>query len=281
MTELSNWLNLEEIEPDRFLGISPPTSWNRVFGGLVLSQALASCLRTAPGRIPHSLHAYFLLGGETLTPLNYSVTRLRDGTSFAVRRCDCFQHDRLIFSAMASFQSPESGLHHQCAMPRVPPPAALPDPEKLLAQYGPGFPKAARHWFAPDQKIEIRIIDPEHYFNRKTRDFLPYIWMRVKQRLPDEPALHYAALAYMSDLTLVDTALAAHGLTLFEPQIQAASLDHALWLHQPLRADEWLLFAQESSFTGHSRGLSRGLIFSENGQLVASVSQEGLIRQRA
>ncbi|WP_034993274.1 acyl-CoA thioesterase [Beijerinckia mobilis] len=281
MTELVDWLCPREIEPDRFIGISPQTSWNRVFGGLVLSQALATCLRTAPGRTPHSLHAYFLLGGEAPTPLDYRVTRLRDGGSFTTRRVDCFQNNQLIFSGMASFQTPEVGLHHQYAMPRVPAPAALPDPRQLLAQYGPGLPKAAHFWFAPEQQIEIRVIDPEHYFNRKTRDYLPFIWMRVKHRLPDDPAIHYAALAYMSDIALIDTAMAAHGLALFEPTIQAASLDHGLWLHQPLRADEWLLYAPESPFTGHSRGLSRGFIFSENGQLVASVTQEGLMRQRS
>ena len=273
-------LDLEKIEHNIFRGHSPQVGWQRVFGGLVIAQALVAAARTVEGREPHSLHGYFLLPGDPSVPIVYEVDRIRDGASFATRRCDAIQHGRPIFSLSASFQIRERGLDHALPMPDVPAPENLPSEAELYAQFGSMFPEPMRRWFSQDRPIEIRPVELAHYLGEKLAAPAQYVWVRASGRLPDDAAVHRAALAYLSDMTLLDTALVAHGRTIFEPNLQVASLDHALWFHRPFRADEWLLYAQDSPNSSGARGLTRGLIYSRDGHLVASVAQEGLIRLR-
>jgi acyl-CoA thioesterase-2 len=274
-------LDLERIEHNIFRGHSPQVGWQRVFGGLVIAQALVAAARTVADREPHSLHGYFLLPGDPSVPIVYEVDRIRDGTSFTTRRCNAIQHGRPIFSLSASFQIREPGLDHALPMPDVPAPEDLPSEAEFYAQFGSMLPEPMRRWFAQDRPIEIRPVALEHYLGHKLSVPIQYVWLRAAGTLPDDPAVHRAVLAYLSDMTLLDTALVAHGRTIFEPDLQVASLDHALWFHRPFRADEWLLYAQDSPNSGGARGLTRGLIFTRAGSLVASVVQEGLIRLRA
>ncbi|MFZ0729759.1 MAG: acyl-CoA thioesterase II [Methylovirgula sp.] len=273
-------LDLERIEHNIFRGHSPQVGWQRVFGGLVIAQALVAAARTVEAREPHSLHAYFLLPGDPSVPIVYEVDRIRDGRSFTTRRCIAIQHGRAIFALSASFQIIERGLDHALSMPDVPGPEDLPSEAELYAQFGGMFPEPMRRWFAQERPIEIRPVDLAHYLGQKRSVPVQYVWIRASGALPDDPAVHRAVLAYLSDMTLLDAALVAHGRTIFEPDLQVASLDHALWFHRPFRADQWLLYAQDSPNSGGARGLTRGLIYDRNGSLVASVAQEGLIRLR-
>lgn len=281
IADLLTLLDLERIEENIFRGVSPQVGWQRVFGGLVIAQALVASARTVEGRAPHSVHAYFLLPGDPAVPIVYEVDRLRDGKSFATRRCNAIQHGRAIFSLSASFQIAEQGLDHAIGMPDVPPPEALPSEAEMLARFGAAMPEPVRRWFSRDRPIELRPVDLSRYVNRGAGPPQQNVWLKAVGALPDDPAIHRAVLAYLSDMTLLDTALIAHGHTLFDPEFQAASLDHALWFHRPFRADEWLLFVQDSPSSSGARGLSRGLLFSHDGRLIASVAQEGLIRPRA
>ena len=277
-------LDLERIEHNIFRGRSPQDGRQRVFGGLVIAQALVAAARTVPDRAPHSLHAYFVLGGDESVPIVYEVARIRDGGSFTTRNCIAVQHGRPIFSMSASFQKTESGLDHGMVMRNVKGPDDVPDIDEVARQYGPRLPGPIRTWFKNNLLIEMRPVDLTRWLDggvNASRDPVQYIWFRAAGRLPDDPALHRAVLAYMSDMSLLDTALVAHGRMIFEDEIQAASLDHALWFHREFRADEWLLYAQDSPSMSGARGLTRGLIYAQDGRLVASVAQEGLLRQRA
>jgi acyl-CoA thioesterase-2 len=280
ITQLLAILDLERIEDNIFRGRSPQVGWQRVFGGLVIAQALVASCRTVEGRPPHSLHGYFLLPGDPAVPIIYEVDRLRDGKSFATRRCNAIQHGRAIFSLSASFQVEEDGLAHALAMPDVPPPETLPSEAEMLEKFWAQLPEPARRWFGAPRPIETRPIDPSRYIRKTAGSPEQYMWLRATGALPDDAAIHRAVLAYLSDMTLLDTALMVHGRTLFDPAFQVASLDHALWFHRPFRADDWLLFAQDSPSTSGARGFTRGLLFSRDGRLVASVAQEGLIRPR-
>lgn len=281
--ELLSILDLEQLEHNLFRGRSPQVGWQRVFGGQVIGQALiAACRTVEEPRRPHSLHAYFLLGGDPKTPIIYEVDRIRDGRSFATRRVVAIQHGRAIFSMSASFQHDEPGLDHAATMPDVPDPESLPGEEEMRARIMPMMPPAARAYFERERPIELRPVELERYLPREAGAApLPprfHVWIRTTGPLPDDPAIHRCVLAYASDMTLLDSSLIPHGRTVFQRSIQAASLDHALWLHRPFRADEWLLYAQESPSASGARGFSRGLIFTRDGRLVASVAQEGLVR---
>ncbi len=282
IAKLLETLDLEQIEDNIFRGHSPQPGGQRVFGGLVVAQALVAATRTVdPARAPHSLHAYFLLPGDTGAPIIYEVDRIRDGSSFTTRRCNAIQHGRPIFSLSASFHIKEEGLGHAFAMPDTVPPESLPDEAAFFAGLGAQLPEglqALRGWIEKEGAVELRLVDPSHYLGHKRPVAIQYVWVRAKGALPDDPAVHRAVLAYLSDMTLLDAAMVVHGRTLFDPGIQVASLDHALWFHRPFRADEWLLYAQDSPSSGGARGLTRGLIYSRDGALVASVVQEGLLR---
>jgi acyl-CoA thioesterase II len=226
------------------------------------------------------LHGYFILPGDSTVPIVYEVDRIRDGKSFTTRRCNAIQHGRAIFSLSVSFQVDEHGLEHAVSMPKVPAPESLPGEPEMLQKFGPSMPEALRRWFAQDRPIEIRLVDLPRYVRHEAGALEQNVWLRATGPLPSDPAIHRAVLAYLSDMTLLDAALGAHGHSAFETGFQVASLDHALWFHRPFRADDWLLYAQDSPSSSGARGLARGLLFSRDGRLVASVVQEGLIRPK-
>jgi acyl-CoA thioesterase II len=273
-------LDLERIEENIFRGLSPQVGWQRVFGGLVIAQALVASSRTVEGRAPHSLHSYFLLAGDPAVPIIYEVDRIRDGRSFTTRRCNAIQHGRAIFSLSASFHIDEPGLEHAAPMPKVPPPDELLSEAEMLQQFGAVIPEPIRRYFSRERPIEMRPVDVSRYANHEKGALQQNVWLRASGPLPEDPAVHRAMLAYLSDVTLLDAVLGAHGRSVLDSRLQVASLDHALWFHRPFRADEWLLYAQDSPTSGSARGFARGLIFSPDGRLVASVVQEGLIRPR-
>jgi acyl-CoA thioesterase-2 len=252
-------LDLERIEDNIFRGTQPNEERQRVFGGQVAGQALVAAGRTvADDRHVHSLHAYFLRPGDPTVPIVYDVDRIRDGRSFTTRRVVAIQHGRAIFNLAASFQVAEPGVEHQMPMP------AVPDPEEL--------PELDWPW---QRGIELRFVPGQ-------RDQpVQRLWMRANGTLPDDPLLHVCVVAYASDMTLLDPVVLAHRLDWENPDLMVASLDHAMWFHQPFRADEWLLYDQESPAAGGARGLGVGRIFRRDGALAVSVVQEGLIRVRA
>lgn len=276
-------LDLEQLEVNLFRGRSPQSSWQRVFGGQVIGQALVAACRTVEDvalRPPHSMHAYFLLGGDPKVPIIYEVDRIRDGKSFTTRRVIAIQHGRPIFSTEVSFHIDEEGWSHQFKMPDVPGPDALPSEAEIRKNWLSGMPDAVRRYYERERPIELRPVEYGRYLGERLDGGRFHLWIRATARLPDEPAIHQCVLAYASDMTLLDTALIPLGKTVFHEDVMAASLDHALWFHRPFRADEWLLYAQDSPNLGGARGFARGLIFRSDGTLVASVAQEGLLRQR-
>jgi acyl-CoA thioesterase II len=276
-------LDLEPLEVNLFRGRSPQSRWQRVFGGQVIGQSLVAACRTVDDvvtRPPHSLHAYFLLGGDPKVPIIYEVDRIRDGKSFTTRRVVAIQHGRAIYSMSVSFHVHEDGWSHQFEMPDVPRPDALPSEAETRDRILARMPEPVRRYYERERPIELRPVEYGRYFGEKIPGNRFHIWFRATGRLPDEPAIHQCVLAYASDMTLLDTALVPLGKTVFNEDIMAASLDHALWFHRPFRADEWLLYAEDSPNLGGARGFARGLIFSSDGTLVASVAQEGLLRQR-
>ena len=284
LSQLQTILDLEPLERNLFRGQSPQQGWQRVFGGQVIGQALQAATRTVEDRPVHSLHAYFLLPGDPAAPIIYEVDRLRDGGSFTTRRVVAIQHGKAIFAMTASFQKLEAGLEHQVAMPDLPQPEDLPNEQDLKARFIDRLPENIRAYWSMDRPIEMRPVDSTRFFTPAPPEArsLPvqHIWMRATGRLPDELTLHQCVLAFASDFTLLDTALVAHGRRTFDPDLQMASLDHAVWFHRPFRADEWLLYVQDSPSTAAGRGLCRGLVYTRAGQLVASVAQEGVIRVR-
>ena len=273
-------LDLETLEVNLFRGRSPQTGWPRVFGGQVIGQALVAASRTVEGITAHSMHAYFVLAGDPTVPIVYEVERTRDGKSFTTRSVKAIQHGRPIFIMMVSFHNNEEGLDNQLAMPDVPAPEKLPDEETMLRDILPTLPEQVQRYYKRERPIELRPIDYGHYLGRKPANANFNVWIKATGPLPDNAAIQQCVLAYASDMTLLDTALVPLGRTLFEKDFMGASLDHALWMHRPFRADEWLLYSQDSPNLHGSRGLSRGLIFKRDGTLVASVAQEGLVRLR-
>jgi acyl-CoA thioesterase II len=280
--DLLTILDLEPLEVNLFRGRSPQVGWQRVFGGQVIGQALVAACRTVDviERPPHSMHAYFLLAGDPKVPIIYEVERVRDGKSFTTRRVKALQHGQAIFIMSVSFHRAEEGFSHQAKMPVVPKPEELPSEAELKQRVLPLMPDPVRRYFERERPIELRPVEFGRYLGKTYEDGRFNVWIRATGRLPDEPAIHQCVLAYASDMTLLDAALIPHGRTVFEKDIMAASLDHALWLHRPFRADDWLLYAQDSPNMGSARGFSRGLIFARDGTLVASVAQEGLVRER-
>ncbi len=277
--ELLDILDLETLEHNLFRGHNPNTGWKRVFGGQVIAQALIAAQRTVdPSRHVHSLHGYFMLGGDPKIPIIYEVDRIRDGGSFTTRRVVAIQHGHAIFSMSASFQREEKGLDYQAKMPSQPDPEDIilerNSNEKLLA----GIPENVRAYWMKERPIEMVPTSLEHYLSDKKLPAEQNIWLRASGKIPDNRALQAAILAYASDMTLLDTSLYPHGKKVFDPDIQVASLDHSMWFHRPVDLNNWLLFSQDSPSTSGSRGLARGSLFTRSGLLVASTAQEGLIR---
>ncbi|HEX2578050.1 MAG TPA: acyl-CoA thioesterase II [Aquihabitans sp.] len=276
--ELMQLLDLEDIERDVFRGVSPDIDVQRVFGGQVAGQALVAASRTVEAdRSIHSLHAYFLRPGDPKVPILYQVDRQRDGRSFATRRVVAIQHGRPIFNLSASFHVPEEGYEHQFPMPTdVPPPEELDDFE---ARWRPYADKLG-DWYTRPRPIDVRYAD---WAPTDRGEALPprhRVWARANGTLPDDPVLHACVVTYLSDMTLLDSTLLPHPGTFMNDTIQMASLDHAMWFHRPFRADEWLLYDQDTPSASDGRGLARGFFFTPGGDLAISVVQEGLIRPR-
>lgn len=280
--ELIEILDLETLELNLFRGVSPKVGWQRVFGGQVIAQALIAAQRTVePDRNVHSLHAYFMRPGDPSVPIIYEVDRIRDGKSFTTRRVVALQHGHAIFSLSASFQYDEEGYDHQIAIPDIPAPDALPGEAEIRDHYlSNATPPVKAYWERP-RPIEIRPANMMDYFTRDKREPVQSVWVRTTGEIPKDRKLEAAVLAYLSDMTLLDTSLYAHGTSVFDKNLQVASLDHAMWFHRPADFKDWLLYVQDSPSASGARGMTRGSLFNRNGVLVASVAQEGLIRRRA
>ncbi|WP_267433663.1 acyl-CoA thioesterase II [Sphingomonas sp. GM_Shp_1] len=274
-------LDVEEIDTDLYRGARRPGGEGRVFGGQVIAQALQAAQRsTEAPRTAHSLHAYFMRPGDERYPIVYRVERDFEGRSFATRRVIAMQKGKPILNLACSFQTPEEGLHHQDAMPDVPAPDTLTPERELLAALGDQIPAPLRAFLSRPRPIELRPVDPRQLLKPEPRAPSQSIWFRLVAPVGDDPALHRAILAYASDFALLGTSTLPHAVHWLIDDMQTASLDHALWLHEPFRADEWLLYTTDSPWAGHARGFNRGRIFTSDGRLVASVAQEGLIRLR-
>jgi len=270
-------LDLERIEENIFRGVSPMTDRMRVFGGQVAGQALVAAGRTVPAeRHVHSLHAYFIRAGDPEVPIVYDVDRIRDGRSFTTRRVVAIQHGQAIFSLSASFQKQETGIDHADAMPDVPDPETLPTFPERVAPYVDRFGP----WGRLPRPIDIRYVTDPPWVSRDRGPSaaVNQVWMRADGRLPDDPLLHVCVLAYASDMTLLDSVLARHGVAWGLDKVLGVSLDHAMWFHRPFRADEWVLYDCASPSASGARGLATGRFFSRDGRLIAYVVQEGLLR---
>lgn len=278
LSNLVDLLRLEPIETDVFRGKNSGEPRPRVFGGQVAGQALMAAGATAGDLPAHSLHAYFLRSGDTQAPIDYHVQRVRDGRSFVTRVVDARQHGESIFQMTASFHAVEPGLSHQLAMPEVPPPEQCMSWIEWFAPLAQRFPPEVGKYFVRERPIEIRPIDPIDNVDPKPMGMLQRFWMRASGPLPDEPRLHQAIATYASDHTLLGVAMRPHGRTFMSRDIMAASLDHAMWLHRPLRMDQWILYDQSSPAGAAGRGLAFGHFFAHDGELVASIAQEGLMR---
>ena len=280
LADLIALLELEPIEKNIFRGQSRDIGTPQVFGGQVLGQALAAASRTVEGRVVHSLHAYFLKRGDVQAPIIYEVDRARDGGSFSNRRVVAIQHGEQIFNMAASFQTAESGLEHQVAMPQVPKPDGLKDLETLAREFSGELPERMQRFLRWERPFLVRPVDPQQFLFRDSLAPVKQLWMKTAEGIPADSFLHQALLAYMSDYELIGTATLPHGLHATREGLQMASLDHGMWFHRPVRVDEWLLFALDSPAASGGRGLARGYVFTEDGKLVATLAQEGLIRLR-
>jgi acyl-CoA thioesterase-2 len=280
LADLVSVLDLESIEANIFRGPSRDIGSPQVFGGQVLGQALIAASRTVEERSVHSLHAYFLRRGDVNAPIVYEVDRARDGGSFSNRRVVAIQHGRQIFNLAASFHINEPGFEHALQAPDVPGPEGLPEVMKVWAARLDNLPRKVREFLGNQRPFHVRIVEENH---NDSDDMQPvkHVWMKAVDELPDDPQLHRAMLAYISDYELLGTATLPHGEErALRGELQMASLDHAMWFHRPCRVDEWLLFSFDSPSAGGARGLARGQVFTRDGQLVLSTAQEGLIRQR-
>ena len=264
-------LDLEPIEKDIFRGVSPQEDRQRVFGGQVAGQALVAATRTVEDRSVHSLQAYFIRPGDVEAPLVYLVERVRDGRSFTTRRVTAIQHGQPIFAMSASFHKQEEGFEHQSDLP-----AGIPDPEELEPYVWPGFPVDDQGRMI--RPIELRYVTGSPAERGQSREPRLQVWLRATGTLPDDPVLHTCMFTYASDMTVLDTATKALPVRGNEIDIQAASLDHAMWFHRPLRMDDWIFLDQVSNSASNARGLAWGTAWNRTGELVASVVQEGLIR---
>jgi acyl-CoA thioesterase-2 len=273
-------LALEPIEVNLFRGgVSGHAGPPRIFGGHVIAQALLAAYETVENRICHSLHCYFLRPGDPKVPILYEVDRSRDGSSFTTRRVTAIQHGRQIFNLAASFQVAEDGFEHQSSPPDVPPPDGLPDAFEQMRAMIEQMPEAARRMMGRPRPIEQRQVNPRGPGERAPP--ISNVWMRARAPIGPDQHLHQALMAYASDMGLLETAMRPHGVNWLTPGLQEASLDHAIWFHRPADFNRWHLYAQESTSASGARGFIRAQMFDETGRLVASMTQEGLLRQRA
>ncbi len=280
---LLRMLDLEEVDIDLYRGFCQPGGRGRVFGGQVIAQSLIAAMRSVSnGGVAHSLHAYFMRPGNEDYPIVYRVMRDFDGRSFATRRIVAMQRGQPILNMAASFQKPERGIVHQARMPDVPPPEELiseADAFRLQREQA-GLPPHPFETPVFARPIEARAVDPRSLALPQKRPPYYTSWLRAVAPVGDDPDIHRAILAYASDMSLLGTCMMPHGLSWMTPGVQTASLDHALWLHDDFRVDDWLLYVTDSPWAGGARGFNRGQVFSRDGRLVASVAQEGLVRQK-
>ncbi len=282
VAELILLLDLDARGGDRFIGRRLEEGTGRVFGGQAIAQALVAARRTVPDdRHTHSLHAYFLRSGSDAHPIEFRVKRDFDGRSFSNRRVVASQQGEPILNLIASFQTPQEGLHHQFPkMPDVPPPEELEADAVLRSRFAESMPEGLlRNLMVRARPIDVRSVEPRNWQSPGKRDPVAHVWFRTMAPLPDSQPIHRAVLAYASDFQLLATAIQPHGLSFHKGEVKAASLDHAIWFHDEFRADDWLLYVTESPWSGLARGFGRGQIFSRDGRLVASVAQEGMIRE--
>lgn len=283
LAELIALLKLERIEENLFRGQSQDLGWGRVFGGQVLGQALSAAEQTVPeGRTVHSLHGYFLRPGAASRPIVYDVERIRDGRSFTTRRVVAIQDGRPIFSMASSFQEHEVGFEHEAPVPLdVPPPESLRSEVELAREHADKIPPALHKQAMAERPIETRAVEPYNVLRPRVAPPQRKVWYRAIGPLPDELNLHQYMLAYASDFHFLGTSMQPHAVSWLSPNMQVASLDHAMWFHRPFRFDDWLLYVVDSPSASGGRGLVRGQLFDRAGHLVASTAQEGLIRKRA
>ena len=278
LEDLIRLLHLERIEDNIYRGESRDIGSAQVFGGQVVGQALSAAQHTVENRRAHSLHAYFLRRGDMESPILYEVDRARDGGSFSVRRVVAIQHGRPIFNLAVSFQKPEEGPEHQADMPDVPGPDGLQDVTEVPPETLQVIPEKMRRYLTDQRPFEFRPVRPMNFLQPEKLPPVKHVWIRAVDKLPDEPSLHQNLLAYVSDYELLGTSTLPHALPFGQGRVQMASLDHALWFHREFRIDRWLLYAFDSPNASGARGFARGQFFTEEGCLVASAAQEGLVR---
>lgn len=277
--QLLDLLDIEQLEVDLFRGIgSGGETTTRIFGGHVIAQALMAAYRTVPDRLCHSLHAYFIRPGDPSVPVIYQVDRARDGGSFTTRRVVAIQHGKQIFNMSASFHVQEGGWDYQHEMPQVEGPEHWLDRPELRSSYAEQIPEKHRADFLRERPIDIREVEPRDMLNPEKADDRNYLWFRMPAAKGQGPQMQHCLLAYASDMNLLGSSLRPHGLTWFKGNVMTASLDHTMWFHAPIEFEDWHLYALDAPFTGGARGFNRGLIYTQDGRLVASVAQEGLMR---
>ena len=277
---LPQTLSLERLEVNLFRGTSPQGGGPRIFGGQVIAQSLLAAYGTVEDRVCHSLHCYFIRPGNPLVPIVFDVDRSRDGGSFTTRRVVAIQNGKQIFNLAASFQVVEEGFEHQIEKPEVPDPESLPDEFETRAKFLADAPEEVRAMMMRPRPVEMRGVDGDVYFAEGPREAKSAMWFRARAPIGDDAHMHQVILAYASDMNMLSTAMRPHRVHWQTPGLQSASLDHAMWFHKPSNFNEWHLYTQDSPSASGGRGFVRGSIYDRRGVLVASVAQEGLIRQR-
>lgn len=282
LQELLGLLRLEAIGVNRFRGHAQDLGFRNLFGGQALGQSLSAAIQTLNQQewVPHSLHAYFLRPGNVVDSLEFEVQVIRDGRTFCTRQVTASQNGKAILTMLCSFHKPELGFEHMAAMPEVKGPEGIPSQLELARMFQQYFSEEVREKYTADKPIEQRVLDPVNIFAPSKKEPLKYVWIKASGTMADEPTDHYTTLAYASDFNFIPTALHPHGVSITQKDMQVASLDHSIWFHRPFRMDEWLLYAIDSPNAGSGRGFCRGQFFNQQGQLVASTAQEGLMRKR-
>lgn len=281
LDDLLSLLDLETIEEGLYRGNSQDLGFKAVFGGQVMGQALSAAKETVvEERLVHSLHSYFLRPGDASKPIVYDVENIRDGKSFSTRRVKAIQNGKPIFYMTVSFHNEEPGVTHQASMPNVPGPENLRSSLEFYRENASLIPEKIREKVLCDKPIEMRPVNFQSPFKPEVTLANRYVWFKANGDMPNDPRIHKYLLAYASDFEFLPTALQPHGLSFMQPNMQVATIDHAMWFHRDFRMDEWILYAVDSPSASGGRGLVRGQFFNQDGVLIASTMQEGLIRQR-
>ncbi|MCL1042116.1 MULTISPECIES: acyl-CoA thioesterase II [Shewanella] len=279
LDDLLSLLSLEQIEAGLYRGQSQDLGFGHVFGGQVMGQALSAAAQTVDAeRHVHSFHSYFLRAGDEKLPIVYDVENMRDGGSFSARRVKAIQKGRPIFYMTCSFQKPETGFNHQNQMPDVPGPEGLLNQQELAMTLTDKVPTKVLERYMADSPLEMRLVNPSTPVAPKQSDPKRYVWIRANGKVPNDLSVHEYLLAYASDFNFLVTAAQPHGVSFLTPGMRMATIDHAMWFHRPVDLSQWLLYSIESPNASGSRGFVRGEFYTESGELVASATQEGLIR---